>query len=285
MKFSNNNQQFKFFCDKIDDKEYFSLIRFTHGLWDKIVEYGVHARINNVNDQTLKKAAAIYCNRVQDGGWVMTTDVMYECFYFLKNLDKYDKNIFLAVAHSGSPFEDQTPIKHKIKRNNLLFQKFIHPSAILYDGLVWKRAVLEEIFLDFISKIIDKHVILIAPNDESRDKLTPQKYLMQNLGERLGIKSFHFIDIHPKKASSEYERIMDEVRKLERKLVGDKVYLFKAGPIGTAVIIRLHREMKNAFMLDIGNVMDIFSPTIQRFWKKEHKEIIERTYSKIEDFK
>lgn len=277
MKFSLIQNDFDFFINKINNKKYYSLARFNHGIWDKILKFKVPMDISDHRKMMI--AAQIYCEGEQ-AMWKASPKVVYDCFDLMRNFDIYNKNesFYLAISHLGYPQSEVKQAEIKRVRNIPLYNNFIHKNAEVYDGLLFKKAIINNKFHKILDLIFNKNVIIVAPNNEDVNQIVLSKYFMENFGKRFGIKNFYHVDIHPFEAAIYYEAITSNVveahYKISKSSSEDTVILFKAGPLGPAIMKNLHGKLQNTFMIDIGNAFDIFVPGLNRPWKIKHSNSI-----------
>jgi hypothetical protein len=280
MKFSIIKNDFNFFINKIKKNEYFSIARFNHGIWDKIVKFKVPTDLST-NDKILN-SATIYSQGRQNV-WKASPSAIYDCFDLMKNFNIYNKNknFYLAVSHLGYPHESNQTLEKKRIRNLNLYNNFINESAEIYNGLLFKQAILDNSFQLLLEIIIDKNVIIVAPNKEINSINLKEKYYMENFGKRFGIKKFAHLDIHPSEASLYYYKYIQDLKslfyQLNKNSSRETVILFKAGPVGPAMMKHLHGVFEKTYMIDVGNAFDIFIPELDRPWKKYNsKKILEQ---------
>lgn len=185
-----------------------------------------------------------------------------------KNCDgcKYTEGLKTGLIESFNHIRDNTFIYglqdvSDAYKNALFSDKFLnkiewHDSEFLTDAL--RAGQLFPLF-DQLSKM---NVILIA----NEDKASFDRF------------NFHHIKI-PKSNSFE---VIDEIENEILSYGQQGVYLFTAGMTSNVLISRLHRVLKNSFLIDIGHILDIFCGIKSRIYHSEiTKEIINKNYNNI----
>tara|TARA_R110002020_G_scaffold268819_3_gene484095 strand:- start:36640 stop:37482 length:843 start_codon:yes stop_codon:yes gene_type:complete len=268
-----HSSNFVYFLHKITNQEYFSFVKFNHGWWDKIVEYGVDSNVKRLDSRGMQKAARIYSTILQRGGWVTTEDVIARCIYCLKHAHIFGDNFFIGVLHTGSIRSRETPATlNKKVRNKALYRKYISADAHIYNGGLWKQMVKEKSFLYFVDLIRNKTVIIVGPKNPEVGK--GFNYL-ENFGNIFKVKNFHFIGIDNKAACKDFDKILSTLNDLAQNIDDEKVILFKAGPLAAALISKLHGKLSKTYMIDMGHALDIIDPRLaNRHWLKRISHIV-----------
>jgi hypothetical protein len=273
MNYIDESGQLSFFLKKIKRKEYFSFIKHNHGLWDKLRICVPHIGFYNRKTINIRKISKIYSDYKQPGGHIVSQNIINECLYFMANMHKFRNNIFLGLSATGNT---STCDKKRTRKSAKIWELFLRENSTVYDGLIWKRAALSGRLLELFCLIKDKKVIIVSPSQEGSDP----RYKMSLFGKRFGISDFTHIEISEKNASKDFNIVIGKLVNLCKNKKVDKVILFKAGPVGSAIISRLHNKLDRTYMIDIGNALDVLDPTIKRNWTKGYKDTLRYHYGR-----
>ncbi len=120
-----------------------------------------------------------------------------------------------------------------------------HIKAPRYaNAFISRITVFQEVPLEKIRKIWDQRDVVFIVPSQGRFELDDR--LFDN------VRSAVFIDVPPKNASEEYDRLLSEALKHER----EKLYIIVAGQTATALAFDLHKSGRQA--VDLGHLVNCY---------------------------
>lgn len=245
----------EFFMDMIDRRRDFSFVREAHGVWD-----GINLTIDSNPD--LKRIKKFHIGNIDYLSMLLYryrrnqfhTQVRHwhaEDFIWTDNLrmivSEKPENFFFAISDVAFYFHDKPT--HKVRGLCALRQeamkKVLPEKSIFYNAAVWRKYALNGDLDRFFEKYKDHRIVLVGAG------------YFKDLGERLGLTNYHLFQIHEIEGCKYAEQYLKELKKLHISFKGIPVlYLFVAGELATWLIIKLHNELPNSFLIDIGRALD-----------------------------
>jgi hypothetical protein len=271
------NPTLKYFMDKIDNNEYFTFIRWHHGLFD--ILYPFADKIINcrkADDRFMSELAkSIVTLGVKNNkNWYYNDKKFIEILKEnLKILySTIPSNLYIGIY----PVFIDSKGEHKInkftneERNTSMekyFDKIINKfsqNKNFYHSTIWAKWVFEGDFLKFLDKYNNYPIVLIgAP-------------YFKDFGEVMGLKNFYHISIPFKKAYKKIDNIIETTYKQHVDLLKNnkKVIYIGAGSFVTRYIFckllsstgkdpfiynkNKKYKLNNAFMIDIGRALNLY---------------------------
>lgn len=236
--------ELSFFLNKIDNHQYFSLVRFQLDFWAHIIKPIYN---NIISGDSLKVASDKTANK-----WAKSTrpykinSFVMQQLYLLTSKNKQD-NFYFSVSDLtwwGGKFPYPKPSNDAVK----YMQKLI--PEIPYQALVWRKWAKDGNIHKLFIKYKDKNIILAAP------------YYYKNFSEKLSLTKCSYVKVHDSKAFLQVNELVKnieiEYKKIRYKTNGDIIIIFIAGGAGALAIDHLHGQLKNVFMLELGRSLDVY---------------------------
>lgn len=244
--------EFKFFIDKIENREHFSYVRFQLDAWSHLFKM-VYLKLKNPTKPT-DKELDVACKSVvefwQRGVksktrmYHMQSGVVASTYKLL--LSKKPDNFYLAVSDRTYWEGKLPPPKDPIRVWPVRLMRELLPEAPMY-ATCWRTwaqsGLIHKLFEDK-----ERPIILVGPD------------YFANFGEKLGLKNFQFIQIHRNQAVFKVGKTIDQVTQARNRISKDKdvLILFCGGIAGCYVISALHGKLPNVFMLELGRNLNVY---------------------------
>lgn len=122
---------------------------------------------------------------------------------------------------------------------------------------MWKNYGINNELPRFIEKIKDHRIVVVGPS------------IFKDFDERAGFSNYRHIPIDYRRASEKAFEIHDEILKTSEP---NTVYFFVAGALGTWLVTKLHKHLKDVFMFDVGRGLHYYYPKTSYAWLRYIKK-------------
>lgn len=240
----------------------FAYARLTHGLWDSLyIVQEVAGRVGNdprgrtlTGDEIKAAATRLFAREYLNQG----KDLEVENFGNEIEQDLLDNprdaDFWTAIAVRGLPtFDDGV---YGLDRDGLngrlaLIARFLLPTDTLYDATLWKRWALSGDLARFAEAARRHPVVLVGPGK------------FHTLGQKWGLPDYRHVAIGPRLSQlirhEILERTTASVLAASRPGGPKPIVLFQCGSLAYWLIRRLRSRCPDAFYLDIGQALDLWS--------------------------
>lgn len=232
-----------FFTNKIEKNEYFTFMKWNHGVWDLIFRFHVGLQLqlpSIVSEEYLFELSKWAANDGPAIRYNEGPEFFFECF---KIMTRKKPPYFLSgVSCKANRFNRGSPSQREI------IKKFTeNETKPLIYGEIWKMYALQDIkkqknkriFHNFIQTYKDR-IIFFGPD----------YYCFVNFLHKVTIPKFEA-------SKPQYiQEICDEIHKFYKPGI---IVLFSAGLVGTYVSDKIHNELSKVFYIDMGLASQIYS--------------------------
>jgi hypothetical protein len=251
-----------FFVDKIVNKEYFSMVRFQTEFWMLILwsldaALGYHepdmrsarfvVKEINLNEKDLdtlgKQMVKEWYRYVQSSGDFKFTPFVFTDLVRMVVTPK-PKDFYLAV--NDNPWHRDYGVSKELKWSqwmSKLIKLLIPKGETPFNAITLRRAVEKRQMHKLINVIKDMPVCIVAPKNYTK------------FAETHKLSNYIHIPIDSKAACFHVKDTLNTIREAHKKLSPngeDVFFLFAGGAPGAWMIINLHEELKNVFMIEFG---------------------------------
>jgi hypothetical protein len=265
------NLNLQFFNEKIDHNDYFFTIRQQHGFWDIIVQL-IQSFIENSNGLALDWQAAwnVFCNiDIQNddnllllanimqnncGDWKVKQNILYELLQIVTN--ELPDNIIYCVsdeAYYFAPFPTHSWNDKGFDKRHCVMEKFLLKKECC-NAMIWRKAAMSGELNSFFRKYADHRIVLIGPA------------YFYDFNKRVGLNCYQHISIPLHGAYAEAEKIVANILDVQSD---NTIYLLVAGGVAGWISFELQKNIKKAFVIDIGRALDVYYSEMASFmgWK------------------
>lgn len=270
------------FKERLTNDQPFSIIRWTHGLWDHLYTLEVIRKLLNnklknssASDDVILALANRICAILFPKIGAFANGFSSEIINDLENLS-FSHNVYHSVAFKGYPTQDEKIFNvKKVLPSHLgrlaLFTKYFKPQNPIYDSNFYKRWVISGLGKEIPDLIRNRNVILIA-ND-----------LFNDLNCRWNLKrSFTHIQIDRGMSQRFRNQILERCREaINRTIMPNSlspIVLFQAGSLAPWLISRLYKDYPNAFYIDMGQALNFWfmdkAELLRAHWMQVYKPVL-----------
>lgn len=253
--------EINFFMNKFYAKEHFSFIRYTHGFWDKLFDCIKESKKIDINSDSGIIAEIMSEYVCKNYKWGPTKEVLYKNIDFLRKYENTNyKNIFLGTSFEGCAGSTEGRLaKSREKRHLSREAHFLNRKTVdVYDGLLWKNMAINgslPLLFDCLKNI---NTVFICPSFAIE---TGNRFHVKHIDKLLGLKKFHHIEIHPFKAYSQADNVLNDIYSLDKTFgEEDRCYIFIAGSLANYLILKMHNNTKNTWLLNMGKTLECLLP-------------------------
>jgi dTDP-4-amino-4,6-dideoxygalactose transaminase len=237
--------------EKIQNEEFFSFAKINHGFWENMRDWQIVSKQGVTAEQF----------DAHRRPYLIMTGFFTELLEDLRNIDLKDSQLLFAaspLAYKDSREREGTPLEYTQTMD--LMHSILPKEAPIYDGLFWKTSMLDGSLRLFFEQIKHLKVLLVGPSH------------LQNFDQTFVLDDFSFLEIHPRDARKERQSIEQQIRDFREQHEGPLLILFQAATLAPWLIFRLHRQLKQTWMIDMGRALDICSPHVikNQNWFKIH---------------
>jgi hypothetical protein len=243
-----------FFENLVDNNEYFAFVRWNAGTWD-LIYYGMMEYNKNwpelfqdkkvgdshwpmpeyLSKHYLKGLAQSCCNLLHAQQWNVYTLYWWECLKIM--VAPKQPNFFCGVT-----LRCWQNFNYNLDAGLPIIKKFCqHYINDLFHGYCWKNFCSNGSIEHFITKYKDRPVVFVGPE------------YFTGFGQAYNMHNFRFIPIPYRAASRNTAQIYESVKQGFQK--GSIVYIV-ASHVGTVLANWILRDLKEAFVLDVGRALD-----------------------------
>jgi hypothetical protein len=248
----------EFFLDRLRRDECFAFARLTHGFWDGVsVRNAVAAdpqlQILPAGERIALATRIALLARPRQPCYV---EGFYDELWPLVASHRGDPNFFNAVAFKGYPKPDESLFnsgvrkEHREDRLRLLASAFSLNDR-LFDGTYWKRLAFSGDIDALPGLCRDRHVILIGPQ------------YTESVGQAWGLSRYDYVAIPRTNVHRVRRKLFADVSAILARAVrasGPRpIVLTECGSLAYWLIAKLYDTEPNAFYLDIGQALNIWT--------------------------
>lgn len=240
----------------IEQRHSFAYAKINHGMWDGM------ARVARM------RARGVTDPRTFDGQpWglpgFLESGFHDELKALVRSIPAMRSDIRFAAGIFAFPDNDRWDLapEEPLGRVRKAMDEFLGGAPVTGDGVLWKRAVKDRVFIDLVRALRARDVVLIGP---SRIRL---------FGAFAALPHFRFVEIADRTALLGRAQLADQLRASHRP-DAHTVYLLQAGPLSVWLSLTLADELANATFLDLGLVLDLcsISHISKRMWANFFRE-------------
>ncbi len=267
----------EYFTTKIKNGESFTVVRQQSEWWD-VVYGGLRLLLHHDSQMRLDFGNPIFLDRLVDAmrsnypkiggsrGWIPHSfDVWRESLQMITS--KKPANFYFSVSQGAScnhDIVDNTQVPYAVDYTkpphclvgrpspaevSTLIGAMFPAGEKLWRSTVWRKWGASGEIHTFFETFKDLPIVVVG-----RD-------VYKNFGEKLGLSKFHFLPIHPTRASEQIEHSTQEMKNLHEHLLssGEKrvIYILLGGDTTRCMQWRLHDQLDGeVFMIDAGRGLD-----------------------------
>lgn len=293
-----------FYLDRVRRNAPFAFLKRTHGFWDRVVDLmeilpdypwiGTRRglRRHHALERLLRRIAP---RRIEDPPRDVARLRLRDCRLSMQMIDELSSRSSFKTFWEGRFIHDliddiSSPIEEEGFYESIAFSGFpgggargrhdvrllrhawrvIWPDGRLpHDALVWKVAVIDGGFREFLQALDGFSVVLIGPGH------------LGSFGRQVGWEEMRHVEIHPTAAIAEREAILERCRLELAQARGRRANvaaIYQAGSLAVWLIRRLWPEFRDQFHLDLGMVLDPWYPRIveRQRWFRDHRQAVIR---------
>lgn len=254
-----------FYLDLVRNDRGFAFVKRTHGFWDGLVFLcdvvpELQARVTR--GETID--AAFIRQLFSDDNLVKAVEARsgfknhFDDHFYSELVEDLQSPLAMpsyieATSFRGYPNSDARPALCPVERLRQVFHAFHSSGRQTHDALVWKQAILDGTYWQFVEAIRERSVLLVGPQH-----LAP-------LGQYLSLPHFDHIVIPISGAMLKRREILKQCRLALADLSRrgrPTVVLYQAGFLVFWLIYRLFPSAPRSIHLDLGRCLDVWFPEI-----------------------
>ena len=195
-----------------------------------------------------------------------STPLREETLSLLGELPTADPDLFVATSHLDYPGSDR--LEAGAARDGELLTRIestLPRGYVAHDGQLWKRATISGEIRAFYEALRPLQVIALGPD-----------WLIE-LGGRLRLPRFSLKAIDVRKDASRRHELLDDLREAHARLHGEPTaLLLQAGALAPWLVLKLHRQLRNTFVVDMGRALDVCVPerVFAENWGRVHRRAL-----------
>lgn len=232
-----------YFVERIRRAEWFSYSKINHGFWE--YERIVRRLPGPLDEEARRRVDAAHGRR-----FCLETGFREELIALLSSLPLEDPDRFFATSHLAYPGSDRIEGVTADPAGLIsVMAATLPPGFVPLDGMLWKSATLSGEIRALFDAIRPHPVTVVGPA------------WLASLGAHLGLPRFDLIEIHPREARRERLALLDRIRRHRDGLGATPgVYLFQAATLAPWLVGRLHGQLGDACLIDLGRSLDLCEP-------------------------
>ena len=257
------------FPDYLNDvrrDRHFSYTKINHGFWERLI------RIKALTGGTLdvKPAEAEALDAQTGKPCFLATGFLKEFLGLIAGIGSLPGDFrFAATPYAwpacrrilGVPFAGLNEVESIIRQ-------YVPADIPQEDGIFWKTATIDGRIAEFYAALRTRRVALVGPRWLSR------------FGAFAKLPDFTFIEIDEEAARCERADILRRVSRYAAAAGGKPtIILFQGGPVATWLILKLHGNVANCTLIDMGVALNICSISVvaRQDWGRFYRGGIART--------
>ena len=253
------NHTFEDYVHDVENGVLFSSTKINHGFWERMLRMERAAAFG---------AAQPELDDPNSGGLPFVRELLG----LLRRLPRIEGDFRFAASPFAWPRSrrvEGTPIEG-LDETRRMIRRYVAPEVENFDGLLWKKAIIDGSFPRLIDALRNRSVVLVGPRQ------------IGHFGAFAGIEKFRHIPIDERAARAQRRAIRTEIIS-GHEPGGQPVYLFQAGATAAWLVIRLHGELAGATMIDLGLALDICNPRLlaKRYWSRVFRTQVASTFDAI----